>query len=154
MLMQAERIYGTTKLVNLLMAKEFARRLKPHNVTSNAVHPGAVQTDLFRNIPYVGALIHTIMGMIYKSPRVRLAKTFSSIFGSGFNTRIHTLQDGAQTSIHVAVSEEAAAATGEYFVECRPHTYLARADDENLARGVWGRSEEILRTKVDDLMLF
>ena len=54
----AKRIYGTTKLANLLMARELARRLKAHNVVSNAVHPGSVQTNLFRNIPFLGPIVY------------------------------------------------------------------------------------------------
>ena len=68
----AKRIYGTTKLANLLMAKELARRLKPHNVVSNAVHPGSVQTDLFRNIPFLGHVVYHIMGMLFKSAKVKI----------------------------------------------------------------------------------
>ena len=71
----AKRIYGTTKLANLLMAKELARRLKPHNVVSNAVHPGSVQTDLFRNIPFLGHVVYQIMGILFKSAKVEKDKS-------------------------------------------------------------------------------
>ena len=67
----AKRIYGTTKLANLLTARELARRLRSHNVVSNAVHPGSVQTDLFRNIPFLGHVVYQIMGMLFKSAEVR-----------------------------------------------------------------------------------
>ena len=60
MLLQDRRIYGTTKLANLLFIKELSKRLKRsnyRNITANAVHPGPVATNLFRNIPYLGVLI-------------------------------------------------------------------------------------------------
>ena len=60
MLLQDRRIYGTTKLANLLFIKELSKRLKKsnyRNITANAVHPGPVATNLFRNIPYLGVLI-------------------------------------------------------------------------------------------------
>ena len=67
----AKRIYGTTKLANILMAKELARRLKSHNVVCNAVHHGSVQTDLFRNIPFLGLIqAGPIMGTLFKSAKV------------------------------------------------------------------------------------
>ena len=69
----AKRIYGTTKLANLLMARELSKRLKPHNVVSNAVHPGTVQTDLMRNIPFLGPLIYQIMGMLFKTAKVGIS---------------------------------------------------------------------------------
>jgi NAD(P)-dependent dehydrogenase (short-subunit alcohol dehydrogenase family) len=63
--------------VNLLIAREFARRLRPYNVVSNAVHPGAVQTDLFKNIPFFGVVIHFLMGILYKSAKVTRESLFS-----------------------------------------------------------------------------
>ena len=55
------------------MARELAKRLKPHNVVSNAVHPGTVQTDLMRNIPFLGPLIYQIMGMLFKTAKVGIS---------------------------------------------------------------------------------
>ena len=83
-------------------------------------------------------------------------------------------QEGAQTSIHAAVSEEASRVTGEYFVECRPHeryfwnlgrcTSLLQyclpcmhsspdSRDAELAADLWRRSEEILEMNVEGLMV-
>eukprot|EP00095_Tigriopus_kingsejongensis_P012298 maker-scaffold324_size206069-snap-gene-1.38 protein:Tk12298 transcript:maker-scaffold324_size206069-snap-gene-1.38-mRNA-1 annotation:"hypothetical protein LOTGIDRAFT_189035" len=63
----SSRIYGNTKLANLLFVKELARRLKSRNIVVNAVHPGAVQTGLFRNIPYFGPIIMFFIGLSQKS---------------------------------------------------------------------------------------
>ena len=70
---QASRIYGTTKLANILFAKELSRRLESKgvgNIAVNSLHPGAVQTGLFRNIPYFGWLIKWLVGMLYYTPKV------------------------------------------------------------------------------------
>jgi NAD(P)-dependent dehydrogenase (short-subunit alcohol dehydrogenase family) len=42
--------YAQSKLANVLLSNELSRRL-PANITSNAVHPGFVDSDFFRNIP-------------------------------------------------------------------------------------------------------
>lgn len=47
--------YAQSKLANVLFSHELSRRL-PKRITSNAVHPGFVDSDFFRNIP----------GFIYK----------------------------------------------------------------------------------------
>ena len=46
--------YNQSKLANVLFSYELNRRLKEKNcpVTSNAVHPGIVNTDLFQGLPW------------------------------------------------------------------------------------------------------
>ena len=44
--------YGQSKLANVLFSHELARRLPAH-IKSNAVHPGYVDSDFFRNIPKI-----------------------------------------------------------------------------------------------------
>jgi len=40
-------IYGTTKLMNIMLAKEYSRRLKSRGVDGFACHPGIAQTELY-----------------------------------------------------------------------------------------------------------
>lgn len=42
--------YGQSKLANLMFSNELAARL-PAGVTSNAVHPGGVDSDIYRELP-------------------------------------------------------------------------------------------------------
>ena len=42
--------YGQSKLANLMFSNELAKRL-PGEVTSNAVHPGAVDSEIYRELP-------------------------------------------------------------------------------------------------------
>lgn len=42
--------YAQSKLANLMFSNELAKRL-PENITSNAVHPGAVDSEIYRDKP-------------------------------------------------------------------------------------------------------
>ena len=43
--------YEVSKLANVLFTKELARRLEGSGVTTYAVHPGVVATDVWRRVP-------------------------------------------------------------------------------------------------------
>ncbi|KAJ0476049.1 putative very-long-chain 3-oxoacyl-CoA reductase [Helianthus annuus] len=40
--------YGLSKLANILHANELARHLKGVNITANSLHPGFINTNIFR----------------------------------------------------------------------------------------------------------
>lgn len=42
--------YGQSKLANLMFSNELAKRL-PSHISSNAVHPGGVDSDIYRELP-------------------------------------------------------------------------------------------------------
>jgi NAD(P)-dependent dehydrogenase (short-subunit alcohol dehydrogenase family) len=56
--------YAQSKLANVLLSHELSWRL-PRNITSNAVHPGFVDSDFFRNIP---GFIYKIWRKVLVSP--------------------------------------------------------------------------------------
>lgn len=56
--------YAQSKLANVLFSHELSRRL-PGHITSNAVHPGFVDTQFFRSIP---AVIYAIWRRMLASP--------------------------------------------------------------------------------------
>ncbi|MCG9491560.1 SDR family NAD(P)-dependent oxidoreductase [Acinetobacter pittii] len=43
--------YGQSKLANLLFSNALARQLEGSTVTSNALHPGGVDSDIYRDLP-------------------------------------------------------------------------------------------------------
>jgi len=45
------REYSVSKLSNVLFTKELARRLEGTGITTYAVHPGVVATDVWRRVP-------------------------------------------------------------------------------------------------------
>jgi len=108
------KVYGRSKLCNILFTRELARRLTGTGVTANSLHPGFVAT---RFGDQSGGLI---------SFGVRVAKRFAL-----------SPQQGAETLIYLASSREVAGVTGEYFHKCRPATPTREARDDASARRLW-----------------
>ncbi|HEX9053666.1 MAG TPA: SDR family oxidoreductase [Gemmatimonadales bacterium] len=107
--------YAVTKLMNVLHAKELARRLAGTRVTTSALHPGAVASNIWRAVP---------------QPFQWLLKQF-----------LLSNEQGAQTPLYCATAPELATVTGRYYDKCRDVAPNPLADDEALARELWVRTE-------------
>lgn len=114
---RAMRVYGRSKLCNILFTRQLARSLQGSGVTANCLHPGFVAT---RFADESGGLISRI---------VWLAKSFA----------ISPTQ-GAQTIIYLASSPDVTNVSGKYFFKCRPTTPSAPALDDRAALALWERS--------------
>ncbi|XP_046333336.1 retinol dehydrogenase 14-like [Haliotis rufescens] len=116
------RIYNDSKLANVIFTKELARRMEGTGVTANCLHPGTIRTDLLRNIPSFVQIPITLFGcLFFKSP-----------------------DEGAQTSIHCAVSEEMEGVSGRYYCDCRDADKSVNrvAHDLGIAKKLWEISEK------------
>lgn len=58
-------VYCNSKLCNLLMSNELARRLEDKFVTSNSLHPGVVDTQLFQHMPWYKRYVMEFFAKIY-----------------------------------------------------------------------------------------
>lgn len=114
------RVYSDTKLGNVLFTRKLSEILKDSGVTVNCLHPGAVSTDIFRNVNPIWKLI---LRLLFKSP-----------------------VEGAQTSIHLAVAPELSETTGKYFSDCRESTTSHKARDPELANKLWALSNSMVFT--------
>ncbi|KAK7866955.1 hypothetical protein R5R35_014729 [Gryllus longicercus] len=119
------QIYSMTKLGNVLVSNELARRLKGTGVTVNSLHPGVVLTDIYRFIP----------GWIREPVKVLLLLFFKNA------------EEGAQTTIHLAVSEEVEGVTGRYFSDCKEARMSEAASNVGLARTIWEKSEQLVKLR-------
>ena len=119
--------YGQSKLANILFTRELARRLSGSGVTANSLHPGVSKTGLFslrRHLKYsekTANLLSPIMSLFFK-----------------------TAEEGAQTTIHLAVSEEVEGTTGKYFVDCKERDPAKTAQDDQAANTLWHISAELV----------
>lgn len=112
--------YGRSKLANVWFMRELAARLEGVSVTVNAVHPGAVATDLGVNRQTgFGTAVHKLLKPMFLSA-----------------------EEGADTALYLAASEEAAGASGLYCYRRKPAPISARAADAAEAGRFWTWSEE------------
>ncbi|XP_052228916.1 retinol dehydrogenase 11-like isoform X2 [Dreissena polymorpha] len=117
--------YFRSKLANVLFTRELAKRLEGTDVCCNCVHPGLLRTELLRYLPwYLKPFDHVIEAVAFK-----------------------TGEEGAQTSIHCAVSEELEGVTGRYYVDCREAESSLLSKDLGLARQLWEYSERVTGLK-------
>lgn len=111
--------YQVSKLANILFTKALARRLEGTRVTTYALHPGVVATDVWRSVPWP---VRPIMKMFMISE-----------------------EEGAQTSIYCATSDDVAHETGLYYDTSKQKTPSALALDAAAAERLWEKSVEWTR---------
>lgn len=114
------KVYGNTKLANVLFSREFAKRLKGTGVTSYAVDPGAIKTDIGRNIPITQAIMSVIMFFFYKS-----------------------VKSGAQTTLMCALDPDLKDVSGKYFADCKIARESKSAQNDDDASWLWRASEKL-----------
>jgi len=115
-------VYSASKLMNVLITNEFARRLDGTGVTANSLHPGFVRSNFGRN----------------NGPVVGLA-----IAALGLVGRAITVEQGARTSVYAAADPSLEGVTGRYLDRERPVRPADAALDEDLARRLWDASEQL-----------
>jgi retinol dehydrogenase-14 len=120
---RAMRVYGQSKLANMLFTLELARRLTGTGVTANSLHPGTVRTGYGADGDARGLLAFGI-------------KIASPFFLSPAN--------GARTSVFLASSPEVEGVSGEYFVKCKARQPKRWAQDADAAARLWRVSEELV----------
>jgi NAD(P)-dependent dehydrogenase (short-subunit alcohol dehydrogenase family) len=114
--------YGRSKLCNLLFSYELSRRLSGTHITSNALNPGWVATDIYKKVnPWLTPIINPVIRWIGRSPSV-----------------------GAQTSIYLATSLEVEGITGKYYESLRAIQSSDASYDLGSAQRLWKISSELV----------
>lgn len=113
--------YCNSKLCNVLFSNELARRLEGTGVDVNSLHPGQVNTSLYR-ATLLEKLRSLVLYTFFKSP-----------------------EEGAQTSLYLAVSDECDLVSGRYFADCEESTMSWKAEDRMMAANLWSMSEELVK---------
>jgi retinol dehydrogenase-12 len=111
--------YAVSKLANVLFSAELGRRLLGSGVTTYALHPGVVASEVWRAVPW---------------PIEPLIKLF-----------MLSTEQGALTTLHCATAAALANETGQYYDECRSAQPSRLALDPSLAAELWARSEAWVR---------
>ena len=106
--------YAVSKLCNVLFTQELARRVAGTGITTYALHPGVVASDIWRRVPWPVRPIVT--------------------------RRMLSTTEGAQTSLYCATSPDVAQDSGLFYDKCAQRAASAVATPE-LAAELWKRSE-------------
>jgi NAD(P)-dependent dehydrogenase (short-subunit alcohol dehydrogenase family) len=115
----AMRVYGTSKLENILFTRELSRRAP--ELHANCFHPGVVRTGFGKNENGVWKVLTTVAGPFFRSP-----------------------QRGARSLVWLSLSDEAAALTGEYVQDEKILAPSSQAQNATLAEGLWERSAQLV----------
>jgi NAD(P)-dependent dehydrogenase (short-subunit alcohol dehydrogenase family) len=116
------RAYTRSKLCNVLFSRELARRLEGSGVTSNAMHPGTIATDIWSGAP------------AWARPVLAIAK----------RVMMEAPEAGGERITWLATSPEVAGVTGRYFERNRDVPPSALAQDDALAGELWKLSARLV----------
>ncbi len=111
---KASMAYNQSKLANLVFSNELARRLEGTGVTSNAVHPGTIATEITREMPWIA---RKLVGLIFKGVAL-----------------------GARGPMLVSTDPALADTTGRYWKETTETAASAEALDPAVASRLWEES--------------
>ena len=122
--------YGRSKLANALFSLELSTRLKGSSITSNALHPGLVQTNIARNAPII-------------------LRTAFDWFGGLISKSI---EEGAATQVYVATNPNLKEVSGAFFEDCNPVNVSGDhfLFDKAMAERLWTTSERMIESYLID----
>lgn len=122
-----QKAYGQSKLANILFSNELTRRLEERGVKEvyvNSLHPGVINTDLYRHFP---GFLSAIMRFFFLSA-----------------------DDGAKTQLFAAAAEDIVKNNwkGKYFEPIAKLTTTTKlGEDMELAKKLWDFTENLLKEK-------
>ena len=103
-----------------MFTKELHRKLSGTGITTYAIHPGVIATNLM---------------------------SFSKSYMAGFHLVGKSPKQGAQTTIHCAVAEGIERDSGLYFSDCAIQESSQESYDEGVAKKLWDLSEQMTNVK-------
>ncbi len=114
------RAYASSKLMNLMFARELERRVHGRGVAVNALHPGVIKTELARDQRWYMLLVGLLMWPFMKN-----------------------VECGAATTLFAATAPELADAGGRYFANCMPARMPKIAQNDTVCVRLWKLSERL-----------
>jgi NAD(P)-dependent dehydrogenase (short-subunit alcohol dehydrogenase family) len=118
--------YAQAKTATALFALEMARRFGPKGVTTVAVHPGVIKTELQRHLS--------------------VAEEEQVLAMSAERGEVRSIEAGAASIVWAAVAPEAAESNGSYIANCSVANELRapHASGEADATRLWAVTERLL----------
>ncbi|XP_017769536.1 PREDICTED: retinol dehydrogenase 11-like [Nicrophorus vespilloides] len=121
--------YCNSKVCNIIMANEFAERLSKFGIDVNSLNPGNVRTPIF----LIFLQQHCLQYLI---------KPFYDTFGFFLKTPF----EGAQTTLHLAISNKLKGTTGKHYWDCVQFPIIPSIiKDKQICSKIWTKSQELVR---------
>ena len=118
------RVYGKSKLANVMFTYQLAARLAGTGITANCLHPGAVATDMLKKIPW---LVYAMISPFLLSP-----------------------EQGAVTQLFLASSPEVQGVSGGYYVKSKAARSSPRSYDVSAQMRLWDASEAMVASHASE----
>jgi len=115
---QPWKMYGQSKLANILFARELSRRFEGTGRTANALHPGVIKTNLTRHIENPAELLGSLT--------------------------LKTIPQGAATQTLLATHPALADVSGAYYADCQPKDTSENAKRDDLRDQLWAKTEKLI----------
>ncbi|XP_074037739.1 retinol dehydrogenase 14 isoform X2 [Leptinotarsa decemlineata] len=128
--------YNNSKFMQIVVSDIFAMKLKKFNITSNAYHPGIVNTGI------INQAVRDARGL-WESLLVYFLLCLLFLYGK-------TPEEGAQTAIHLAISKDVEGVTGKYFGETTPTPKPRGAYNKAFCEGIWNASEVVVKLRPEE----
>tara|TARA_B100000530_G_scaffold74876_1_gene44407 strand:+ start:649 stop:1500 length:852 start_codon:yes stop_codon:yes gene_type:complete len=114
------KVYGYSKLANILFTKKLSQVLENENIIVNCLHPGVVGTGFGQN------------NGIFSKILFNLSKPF-----------MRSSEKGAETSIYLCSSPDVSDVSGKYFYNCKIAKTTTWANNQEDADRLWNLSKEL-----------
>lgn len=114
------KVYGYSKLANILFTKKLSQVLENENIIVNCLHPGVVGTGFGQN------------NGIFSKILFNLSKPF-----------MRSSEKGAETSIYLCSSPDVSDVSGQYFYNCKIAKTTSWANNQEDAERLWDLSKEL-----------
>lgn len=121
-------LYYVSKSANIMFAIELAKRLQGSNITVNFLHPGMIDSGIWRNVPFPLSI-----GMAF------LIKGF-----------FKSVVEGAQTTLMLTCSEKLEGVTGKYFYDCKEQGLAPYITVPEEHKTLWDESAKIVKLTAAD----
>lgn len=115
------KCYGDSKLSNILFNNKLASDCAKYGIVSNSFHPGRVATGIWPNSRWYEKLVFAPLMKLY----------------------LISPEQGAKPMLHLALSDEMATRSGEFWFESKPKAPHRDALDEAAQEWLWALSLEL-----------
>lgn len=120
-------LYYVSKGCNIMFGIELSKRLKSSGITVNLLHPGMIDSGIWRNVPFPLSIPMAFMKGFFK-----------------------TTEEGAQTTLYLACSDEVKDVTGKYFYDCKQQTLQHYINIPQEHKILWDESAKMVKLTESD----